>query len=132
MFRSSVETKQRRELLFEVHEKVADIATQIANEPSVGLYYVQQHVQKAVPALVDAKKQVAHGRDITNFVGEDVKTATTTIQGMKESPASSEGYERPCRLRSAYTSGYPSCHPTFQPQEGEQVALERFQRWQAA
>lgn len=37
------------------------------------------------------QKQVAHGRDITNFVREDVKAATTTIQGMKESgPATLE------------------------------------------
>lgn len=38
-----------------VHEMLTEAIKLVANEPSVGLYFVQQHVQKAVPALVSVK-----------------------------------------------------------------------------
>jgi hypothetical protein len=38
-----------------VHDSVSELVQQVANEPSVGLYFVQQHVHKAVPGLLSIK-----------------------------------------------------------------------------
>lgn len=35
----------------------------LANEPSVGLYYVAEHVQRSVPELVEAKRELAQGAE---------------------------------------------------------------------
>lgn len=34
------------------------LVTTLANEPSVGLYHVQDHVVRVVPSLVDAKQTI--------------------------------------------------------------------------
>lgn len=35
-----------------VQNSITDMVKDVANEPSVGLYFVQQHVHKAVPGLL--------------------------------------------------------------------------------
>ena len=63
----------------------------LANEPSVGLYYVVEHIQRSVPALVADKvihRQTAealHGADLdAGFALEDMTAATsgTTQQAL--------------------------------------------------
>ncbi|KAK4359960.1 hypothetical protein RND71_022189 [Anisodus tanguticus] len=39
----------------DITESLADMIKFIANEPSVGLFYIQQHNQKAAPNLVISK-----------------------------------------------------------------------------
>jgi hypothetical protein len=41
-----------------VHDSVSELVQQVANEPSVGLYFVQQHVHKAVPGLLSVKVSI--------------------------------------------------------------------------
>jgi hypothetical protein len=43
---------------FTVHDSVSELVQQVANEPSVGLYFVQQHVHKAVPGLLSVKVSI--------------------------------------------------------------------------
>lgn len=38
-----------------VQNSITDMVKDVANEPSVGLYFVQQHVHKAVPGLLSLK-----------------------------------------------------------------------------
>ena len=38
-----------------MHNSITDMVKVVANEPSVGLYFVQQHVHKAVPGLLELK-----------------------------------------------------------------------------
>lgn len=41
-----------------VQNSITDMVKDVANEPSVGLYFVQQHVHKAVPGLLSLKVSV--------------------------------------------------------------------------
>ena len=57
----------------------------LANEPSLGLYYVCEHIQRAVPALVNNKAELAkageqlHGADLdAAFAQEQMSSATST------------------------------------------------------
>lgn len=43
-----------------VQNSITDMVKDVANEPSVGLYFVQQHVHKAVPGLLSLKVGVPH------------------------------------------------------------------------
>lgn len=53
-----------------VHNSVTDMVKDIANEPSVGLYFVQQHVHKAVPGLLALKVESLFCRYFrSNFAG---------------------------------------------------------------
>ena len=56
----------------------------LANEPSLGLYYVCEHIQRAVPALVGHKQEVAqageqlHGADLdAAFAQEQMASAVS-------------------------------------------------------
>ena len=56
----------------------------LANEPSLGLYYVCEHIQRAVPALVGHKQELAkaggqlHGVDLdAAFAQEQVASAVS-------------------------------------------------------
>lgn len=73
-----------RDVLQGVHNSITDMVKEVANEPSVGLYFVQQHVHKAVPGLLALKGQVAEGTNEAILYTEDVKDALTAVKVMKE------------------------------------------------
>jgi hypothetical protein len=49
-----------------VQNSITDMVKDVANEPSVGLYFVQQHVHKAVPGLLSLKVSVTNSS--SNFI----------------------------------------------------------------
>lgn len=49
-----------------VQNSITDMVKDVANEPSVGLYFVQQHVHKAVPGLLSLKVSVTDSS--SNFI----------------------------------------------------------------
>ena len=62
---------------------VTDVLHTLANEPSVGLYYVCEHIQRSVPALVSDKEQMrtttnaVKGADLdAGFAMQDLSAAT--------------------------------------------------------
>lgn len=62
---------------------VSSVSHQLANEPSLGLYYVVEHIQRSVPALVSDKKELQRaaerlrGSDLdAGFALEDMTAAT--------------------------------------------------------
>ncbi|CAM6016751.1 unnamed protein product [Sphagnum balticum] len=67
-----------------VHDSVSELVQQVANEPSVGLYFVQQHVHKAVPGLLSIKNKLAEDTQEALLYTEDAKDALTAIKTMKE------------------------------------------------
>eukprot|EP00850_Spirogloea_muscicola_P008822 SM000048S16534 [mRNA] locus=s48:188593:190237:- [translate_table: standard] len=71
------------EQLQEVYNKLADILKQLANEPSVGLYYVQQHALKATPAVVALRDTVRETTAEAVYATEDVRAAATSVRTMK-------------------------------------------------
>eukprot|EP00850_Spirogloea_muscicola_P012426 SM000080S22941 [mRNA] locus=s80:256440:257989:- [translate_table: standard] len=71
------------EQLQEVYNKLADILKQLANKPSVGLYYVQQHALKATPAVVALRDTVQETTAEAVYATEDVRAAATSVRTMK-------------------------------------------------
>ncbi|EFJ23797.1 hypothetical protein SELMODRAFT_442733 [Selaginella moellendorffii] len=71
------------EALQQAHDLAADMVKQMANEPSVGLYFVQQHVHKAVPAIVSLKDQVGDCAHDSGLSTEDAKDALATVKNFK-------------------------------------------------
>ncbi|CAK9262646.1 unnamed protein product [Sphagnum jensenii] len=67
-----------------VHDSVSELVQQVANEPSVGLYFVQQHVHKAVPGLLSVKNKLAEDTQEALLYTENAKDALTAIKTMKE------------------------------------------------
>ncbi|KAL8257754.1 hypothetical protein R6Q59_029795 [Mikania micrantha] len=68
----------------DISEGLGNMIKSLANEPSVGLYYVQQHTNKAVPNLVNLKKNiVAKSREISLHT-EDSEDSITMVRSMKE------------------------------------------------
>jgi len=51
---------------------LTDCAHTLANEPSLGLYYVMEHIQRSVPALVADKAEVRGAAEALRGAGLDV------------------------------------------------------------
>ena len=47
----------------------------LANEPSIGLYYVVEHIQRSVPALAADKAVLAHATEQMRGAGLDARYA---------------------------------------------------------
>ncbi|KAM3345441.1 hypothetical protein P3S68_025150 [Capsicum galapagoense] len=68
----------------EITESLADMITFIANEPSAGLYYVQQHTQSAVPNLINLTSNIeGKSRQVTMHAA-DSEDSSITVRSMKE------------------------------------------------
>ncbi|KAL9234302.1 hypothetical protein vseg_009187 [Gypsophila vaccaria] len=68
----------------EINENLGDMFKYVANEPSVGLYYIQQHVQNAVPNVVRLKNNLTETSSEVNFHAEDIEDSITMTKTMKE------------------------------------------------
>lgn len=68
----------------EITESLADMIKFIANEPSVGLFYIQQHSQKAAPNLVNLKNSIEEKSREMALHTEDSDDSITVIRSMKE------------------------------------------------
>ncbi|CAL5439235.1 unnamed protein product [Camellia sinensis] len=68
----------------EVTESLAEMIKYVANEPLVGLFYVQQHTQNAVPNLINLKNNVMEkSRELTLHT-EDLEDSITMVRSMKD------------------------------------------------
>lgn len=68
----------------ELTESSADMIKYVANEPSVGLFYVQQHTQNAVPNLINLKNNVEEKARKMTLHTEDSEDSITMLRSMKE------------------------------------------------
>lgn len=68
----------------EISEELGSMIKSLANEPSVGLFYVQEHTHNAVPNLVDLRtKIVSKSRDISLHT-EDSEDSITMVRSMTD------------------------------------------------
>ncbi|XP_009627117.1 uncharacterized protein [Nicotiana tomentosiformis] len=68
----------------EITESLADMIKFIANEPSMGLFYIQHHTQSAAPNLINLKNNIQEkSRDVT-LHAEDSEDSITMIRSMKD------------------------------------------------
>lgn len=68
----------------EINECLADMIKYLANEPSVGLFYIQQHTQNAVPNVTRLRNTVQEKSHETNLHTEDLEDSITMLNSMKE------------------------------------------------
>lgn len=68
----------------EITDSLAEMIKYVANEPSVGLFYIQQHTQNAVPNLVNLKSNVVEKSRETGLHNEDLEDSVTMVRSMKE------------------------------------------------
>ncbi|XP_075502757.1 uncharacterized protein LOC142540472 isoform X2 [Primulina tabacum] len=68
----------------EVTEDLTDMIKCVANEPSVGLFYVQKHIQNAAPNLVNLKNNVVEKSRETVLHTEDLEDSMAMMRSMKE------------------------------------------------
>ncbi|XP_031257389.1 uncharacterized protein LOC116115369 [Pistacia vera] len=68
----------------EITENLAEMIKYMANEPSVGLFYIQQHAQNAVPNLVNIKNNVVEKSRETSLHTEDLEDSVSMASSMKE------------------------------------------------
>lgn len=68
----------------EISECMADMIKYVANEPSVGLYFIQQHAQNAVPNVIKADKSIVEKVHETTLHTEDLEDSITAVRSMKE------------------------------------------------
>ncbi|KAH9625402.1 hypothetical protein KSS87_008192 [Heliosperma pusillum] len=69
---------------FEINENLGDMIKYIANEPSVGLYYIQQHAQNAVPNVVRLNKNLVDKSNEVSFHTEDLEDSVAMLRTMKK------------------------------------------------
>ncbi|KAI3983808.1 hypothetical protein MKX01_011516 [Papaver californicum] len=67
-----------------VNEGVIDMLKYLANEPSVGLYYVQQHTHTALPNLLHLNEKVVSKSYETMLHTEDLEDSITMVRSMKQ------------------------------------------------
>ncbi|GLT66802.1 hypothetical protein SLA2020_391500 [Shorea laevis] len=68
----------------EITENLAEMIKYVANEPSVGLFYVQQHTQNAIPNVITLKNNVVEKSHETTLHTEDLEDSITMVRSMKE------------------------------------------------
>lgn len=68
----------------EINESLAEMIKYIANEPSVGLYYIQQHVRNAAPNVLNLNNSVLDKSRETLLHTEDLDDSIAMVKSMKE------------------------------------------------
>lgn len=68
----------------EVHDSLTEMIKLAANEPSVGLFFVQQHAHKSVPRLLSIKNKVEDTSQEAFVCTEDMIDALNSVKSMKE------------------------------------------------
>ncbi|XP_058728264.1 uncharacterized protein LOC131600048 [Vicia villosa] len=68
----------------EISECSAEMIKYVANEPSAGLFFIQQHTQNAVPNVIKLKDKVVEKSHETRLHTEDLEDSVTTVKSMKE------------------------------------------------
>ncbi|KAK4343664.1 hypothetical protein RND71_036758 [Anisodus tanguticus] len=72
----------------EITESLAEMIKLIANEPSMGLFYIQQHTQSAVSNLINLKNNIEEKSREVTLHAEDSEDSITVIRSMKDTGAS--------------------------------------------
>ncbi|CAM0911269.1 unnamed protein product [Alopecurus aequalis] len=67
-----------------VKEGVDEMIKHVANEPSVGLYFVQQHANASMPILLDVKGKVAEKTREVTLHTEDIEDSICAVRSMAE------------------------------------------------
>lgn len=72
------------ECFVEISEILVEMIKYLANEPSAGLYYIQQHAQKAVPNIIDRKNDLSDMLHQITLQTEDLEDSIHMLGSIKE------------------------------------------------
>ncbi|CAH9118964.1 unnamed protein product [Cuscuta europaea] len=67
----------------DITNNLGDMIKYLANEPSVGLFYIQQHTHNAIPNLVNLNKNVVEKSHEVILHMEDLEDSITVMRSMK-------------------------------------------------
>ncbi|XP_020233555.1 uncharacterized protein LOC109813722 [Cajanus cajan] len=68
----------------EISNCLAEMIKYVANEPSAGLFFIQQHTQNAVPSVIKLQNKVTDKSHDTTLHTEDLEDSVTMVKSMKE------------------------------------------------
>ncbi|GER28850.1 nascent polypeptide-associated complex subunit beta, partial [Striga asiatica] len=68
----------------EITEDLADMIRFAANEPSVGLFYIQQHTQNATPNVLSLRSKVSEKSQESSLHAQDLEDSMDMLRSMKE------------------------------------------------
>lgn len=68
----------------EISECLAEMIKYVANEPSAGLFFIQQHTQNAVPNVIKLKNNVVKKSHETTLHTQDLEDSVPMVKSMKE------------------------------------------------
>ncbi|CAN8307060.1 unnamed protein product [Cochlearia groenlandica] len=68
----------------EINESLAEMIKYIANEPSVGIYYIQQHVRNAAPNILKLDREVSEKAHETALHTQDLDDSISMVKSMKD------------------------------------------------
>ncbi|KAK4338852.1 hypothetical protein RND71_040314 [Anisodus tanguticus] len=68
----------------ETTESLAEMIKLIANEPSMGIFYIQQHTQSAVPNIISLKNDIEERSREVILHAEDSEDSITVLRSIKD------------------------------------------------
>ncbi|KAL8130625.1 hypothetical protein V2J09_019780 [Rumex salicifolius] len=68
----------------ELTKSLGDMIKYLANEPSLGLYYIQHHAQNAVPNAINLKNNILETSHESNLHAEDLEDSIAAVRSMQE------------------------------------------------
>uniref|UniRef100_A0A8C4QFC7 BLOC-1 related complex subunit 8 n=1 Tax=Eptatretus burgeri TaxID=7764 RepID=A0A8C4QFC7_EPTBU len=83
----TMEDPEMRQKAKKVTDRVTESVLILAQEPSVGLFRLQEHILKSLPELVDLKVSFQEIYEKCNGVIYDVEYTTSPLQGIERSNA---------------------------------------------
>ena len=67
-----------------ISDCVTEMIKYVANEPSVGLFFIQQHTQKSVPNVIKLRNNVIDKSHETTLHTHDLEDSITMVKSIKE------------------------------------------------
>ena len=92
----------------------------IANEPSLGLYRIQQHVRKTLPKLTDCTHSIDVSRKELNGMVYDTEFSVNTVKEISESAVTFKNIEQ--LLRRA-TSSAALINMKLRPRQNDLISF---------
>lgn len=68
----------------EISDCMAEMIKYVANEPSVGLFFIQQHTQNVVPNVIKLNNSVTEKSHETTLNTQDLENSVIMVRSMKE------------------------------------------------
>lgn len=68
----------------ELSERLGDTIKSLADKPSVGLFYIQQHTHKATPNIINLRNNIVCKSHEIRVHTQDSKDSITMVRSMKQ------------------------------------------------